>query len=136
MTMQAPLFQNTLGDDHPLHSVVPGARRSLLFGGLRLLLTNARLLLWAWLASLLCGLFATLPFSSYVDGYLDHSLAAQEIAGRVDLAYIAELVQHAGKHRAITATPALLSVVLFTLLNFILAAGALFVFQAGAWPRL
>jgi hypothetical protein len=136
MTMQAPLFQNTLGDDHSLHSVDPGARRSLLFSGFRLLLANARLLLWAWLASLLCGLLATLPFSSYVDGYLDHSLAAQEIAGRVDLAYIAELVQHADKYRAITATPSLLSVILFTLLNFILAAGALFVFQAGARPRL
>ncbi|HWZ11946.1 MAG TPA: hypothetical protein VNX22_02270 [Acidobacteriaceae bacterium] len=134
--MQAPLFQNTLGADHSLRRVDAGVRRSLLFGGLRLLLANARLLLWAWLASLLCGLFATLPFAGYVGGYLDHSLAAQEIAGRVDLAYIAELVQHAHKYRAIAATPALLSVIVFTLVNFILVAGALFVFQAGARPRL
>jgi hypothetical protein len=136
MTMQAPLFQNMPGDDHFLPSIDPGARRSLLLGGFRLLLANARLLLWAWLASLLCGLLATLPFAGYVGGYLDHSLAAQEIAGRVDLAYVAELVQHAGRHGAINAGPPLLSVVLFTLLNFILAAGALFVFQAGARPRL
>jgi hypothetical protein len=136
MTMQAPLFQNTPGDDYSLRRGDLSTRRSLLFGGFRLLFANARLLLWAWLASLLCGLLATLPFANYVGGYLDHSLAAQEIAGRIDLAYVAELVQHAGKHRAITATPVLLSVILFTLLNFILAAGALFVFQADARPRL
>jgi hypothetical protein len=136
MAMETLLYQNTLGDDGSRHGVDPGARRSLLFGGFRLLLTNARLLLWAWFASLLCGLLATLPFSEYVGGYLDHSLAAQEIAGRVDLAYVAELMQHAGKHGAITASPPLLSVILFALLNFVLAAGVLFVFQSGARPRL
>lgn len=112
------------------------ARGSLLLGGLRLLFANKRLLLWTWLASLLCGLLGTLPFFGRAGSYLNHSLAAQQLAGPVDLSYLAELAQHAGSHRGLSPAPSLIAIVVFTLLNFILAAGSLFVFQSGLPPRL
>jgi hypothetical protein len=111
-------------------------RRSVLLGGFHLLLANKRLLLWTWCASLLCGILPTLSFARHIGSYLNHSLAAQEIAGRVDLGYIAELLQQAGKHGGITPTSSFLSIALFTVLSFIFAAGALYVFQSGASPRL
>ena len=129
-TSERPALTDDIRED------VAEPRRSLLAGGLRLLSVNKRLLLWLWLANLLCGLFATLPFSGHIAGYLDHSLAAQQIAGRVDLGYVAELMQQAGKHGAISATPPLLSIALFTLINFVLAGGSLFVFFSGAPAHL
>lgn len=112
------------------------ARGSLLLSGLRLLFANKRLLLWTWLASLLCGLLGTLLFFGRAGSYLNHSLAAQQLAGPVDLSYLAELAQHAGSHRGLSPTPSLIAIVVFTLLNFILAAGSLFVFQSAALPQL
>lgn len=125
-----------LTDDIGEGTVEPRLRSSLLAGGLRLLLVNKRLLLWMWLANFFCGLLATLPFSGHIATYLDHSLATQQIAGRVDLGYIAELLQQAGKHGAISTTPPLLAILLFTLITVVLAGGTLFVFVSGAPARL
>lgn len=127
-----------LSRPNPLSSDAPeaGSHRSLFIGGLRLVAANPRLLLWFWLANLICGLLGTLPFSSHIAGYLNHSLAAQEIAGRVDLGYLNELLHQAGKDRAIDPTPALLSIALFTFINFILVGGSLFVFLSAARARL
>lgn len=126
----------SLPGDVPKGADESSRRSSLLLGGLRLLGANTRLLLWLWLASLLCGLLAAIPFSAHMTGYLDHSLAAQQIAGRVNLGYLAELVQQAGKHGAIDPVPSLLSIVLFTLFNFVLTGGTLFVFLSGAPAQL
>ncbi len=111
-------------------------RHSLLLGGLRLLLANKRLLLWTWLASLLCGLLSTLPFFSRAGSYLNHSLAAQQLAGPVDISYLAELVHQSGNHNGLSPTPSLIAIAVFIFLNFLLAAGALFVFQSASPPRL
>lgn len=112
------------------------ARRSLLLGGLHLLFANKRLLLWTWLASLLCGLLSTLPFLQRAGSYLNHSLAAQQLAGPVDISYLAELVHQSGNHNGLSPTPSLIAIAVFIFLNFVLAAGALFVFQSASLPRL
>lgn len=114
----------------------PAGHRSLVLGGLSLLSANKRLVLWGWLGSLLCGLLGTLPFGHYAGGYLNHSLATQQLAGRVDVSYVLELMQQAGKHGALNVAPALLSICVFTFFSFLLAAGALFVFESRELPRL
>jgi hypothetical protein len=131
-------MQALLSRPNPLSSdaLESGSHRSLFIGGLRLVVANPRLLLWFWLANLLCGLLATLPFTGHIAGFLNHSLAAQEIAGRVDLGYLDELIHQAGKHAAIDPTPALLSIALFAFINFILVGGSLFVFLSAAPARL
>ena len=116
--------------------VTTGVRHSLILESGRMLLTNKRLLLWSYLSSLCCGVLATAALGHYLGGFLKHTLAAQEIAGRVEGSYVLELLQQAGAHRAINVTPSVLSIFLFTLTNFIIAAGSLFVFQTNAAPRI
>jgi hypothetical protein len=111
-------------------------RKSLLLGGLSLLAANSRLLLWLWLANFFCGLLGTLPFSGPTFGHLNHSLAAQQIAGRVDIGYVAELLLQAGKHGGIDPTPSMFSIIVFTIVSAVLAGGSLFVFISGAPARL
>ncbi len=65
---------------------------NLLAQGFRLALRNWPCVVWAYAVNLVFGLLAGIPFAAGLAPYLDHSLAAQKIAGTIDLAYLAELV--------------------------------------------
>ncbi len=111
-------------------------RRSIFFGGLRLLMANKRTLLWSYLALLVVGLIGGASLHARISPFLDHSLAAQKLAGGIDVAYYGELFNHANEHDPgngpVTASLTLISI----LLSFFFAAGILFVFVSGEKPRL
>ncbi|MHB8303186.1 MAG: hypothetical protein ACYDC6_10180 [Acidobacteriaceae bacterium] len=110
--------------------------RSPLSTGMRLLLANKRLLLWTYLASLLLGLRAALPFHGRISPILDHSLAAQSLAGRFDLSSYALLTMGLGRHGTSLYTQAFAAILVYCVLANVLAAGAYFVFGSGEMPRL
>jgi hypothetical protein len=109
---------------------------SIFLGGLRLLLANKRTLLWGYLALLVVGLIGGASLHARIGPFLDHSLAAQKLAGSIDIAYYAELFQHANEHDPgsgpVTTALTLLSV----LLSFFFAAGIIYVFLTAEKPRL
>ncbi|HET9088622.1 MAG TPA: hypothetical protein VFN53_13975 [Acidobacteriaceae bacterium] len=104
--------------------------------GLRLLIANKRLLLWTYLASVLLGLRAALPFHSRVSPILDHSLAAQDLAGRFDVSSYALLTMHLGRQGTTLYTQAFADIVVYCVFAILLAAGTYFVFGSGEVPRL
>ncbi|HEX4020039.1 MAG TPA: hypothetical protein VHX63_02750 [Acidobacteriaceae bacterium] len=109
---------------------------STLGTGLRLLQQNKRLLLWVYLANLLTGLLPALAYHRQVSGILDHSFAAQRIAGRLDLSYLIELLQHTTKNgMGVYALFSLLALG-YCVFSFILAAGIYYVFATGERPTL
>jgi hypothetical protein len=118
------------------NSKMAATRPNIFLGGLRLLLTNKRTLLWSYLALLAVGLIGGASLHARIGPFLDHSLAAQKLAGSIDLGYYAELFQHVNEHNPgsgpVTAALTLLSV----LLSFFFAAGILYIFVAGEKPRL
>ncbi len=63
----------------------------LLVHGFRLALRNWPCLAWAYAVNLGFALSTAIPFSAGLAGYLDHSLAARQIAGNLDAAYLGEL---------------------------------------------
>jgi hypothetical protein len=67
---------------------------SLLVQGFRLTLRNWPFVVWAYGVNLVFGLLAGIPFATGLAPYLDHSLAAQKIAGTIDLSYLGELEIH------------------------------------------
>jgi hypothetical protein len=111
-------------------------RPSIFLGGLRLLLANKRTLLWSYLALLFVGLVGGASLHARISPFLDHSLAAQKLAAGIDIAYYAELFQHANEHDPgsgpVTAALTFLSI----LLSFFFAAGIIYVFLTGEKPRL
>ena len=99
--------------------------------GLKLLQQNKRLLLWLYLANLLTGLLPALAYHSQVSGVLNHSMAAQRIAGRLDLSYLIELVQHTSKGGTGVYSLFSLMILGYCVFSFILAAAAYYVFATG-----
>ena len=67
---------------------------SLLVQGFRLTLRSWPFVVWAYAVNLVFGLLAGIPFATGLAPYLDHSLAAQKIAGTIDLSYLGELEIH------------------------------------------
>src|SRR5580693_8172046 len=67
---------------------------SLLGKGFRLALLNWPCVVWAYGVNLVFGLLAGVPFASGLKPFLDHSLAAQRIAGTIDIASLQELDVH------------------------------------------
>ena len=104
--------------------------------GLRLLLANKRLLLWTYLASLLLGLRAALPFHARISPILDHSLAARDLAGRFDISSYALLTMRLGRQGSSLYTQAFGAILVYCVFAVILAAGTYFIFSSGEMPRL
>lgn len=63
----------------------------LLAHGFRLALRNWPCLAWAYAVNLGFALLTAIPFSAGLSAYLDHSLAARQISGNLDAAYLGEL---------------------------------------------
>jgi hypothetical protein len=69
-------------------------RPKLLVQGFLLALRNWPLVVWAYVINLLFGLLAGIPFTTGLVSYLDHSMAAQRIAGSIDISMLRELELH------------------------------------------
>lgn len=99
-------------------------------------MANKRLLLWTYLASLLLGLHAASPFHARISPILDHSFAAQDIAGRFDISSYALLTMRLGRQGTSLYTQAFAAILIYCVFANILAAGTYFVFGSGELPRL
>jgi hypothetical protein len=114
-------------------------RTNILVQGFRLALRNWPCVIWAYAVNLTFGLLAGVPFAAGLASYLDHSLAAQRIAGTIDVATLGELGIH------LRDSGSFFPMVLHTagwlnlfqlLLLFVLFAGSVFVFVSGEPPRI
>ena len=110
----------------------------ILLRGFLLTLRNWPCVVWAYAVNLVFALLAGIPFASGLTSYLDHSLAANKIAGTIDLSYLGELVIHlhyTGFFPMAMHTAGWLNV-LQLLLLFIFFAGSVFVFVSAEPPRI
>jgi hypothetical protein len=130
MTSQLPLSGPPLRKKRPFPN--------LLAQGFQLVLRNWPCVVWVYAVNLLFALLAAVPFATGLGSYLDHSLAAEKIAGTIDVAYITELAIHVrdtGFFPMVMHTAGWVG--LFQVLAlFYLFAGSLFVFVAAEPPRL
>jgi hypothetical protein len=111
---------------------------NLLVQGFQLGLRNWPCVVWAYAVNLVFALLAALPFAVGLGSYLDHSLAAQKIAGTIDFAYLAELglhVRDTGFFPMAMLTAGWVNM-LQLLVLFVFFAGSVFVFVAAEPPRL
>jgi hypothetical protein len=111
---------------------------NLLVQGFQLALRNWPFVVWAYAVNLFFGLLAGIPFATGLTSYLDHSLAAQKIAGTIDLSYLGELAIHlrdTGFFPIAVHTAVWLNL-LQLLVLFVLYAGTVFAYVAAEPPRL
>jgi hypothetical protein len=111
-------------------------RTNLLVEGLKLALRNWPCVVWAYAVNLIFGMLAGVPFAAGMASYLDHSLAAQRIAGTIDIATLGELGIHlrdSGFFPIVVHTSGWLNL-LQLLLLFVLFAGSTFVFVSAEPP--
>jgi hypothetical protein len=130
MTSQLPLPGPPLRGKRPLPN--------LLAQGFQLVLRNWPCVVWVYAVNLFFALLAAVPFATGLGSYLDHSLAAQKIAGTIDIAAITELSLHV---RDTSFVPMVMHTagwvgLLQVLALFFLFAGSVFVFVAAEPPRL
>jgi hypothetical protein len=111
---------------------------SLLVQGFRLTLRNWPFVVWAYAVNLVFGLLAGIPFATGLAPYLDHSLAAQKIAGTIDLSYLGELAIHlrANNFFPIAMRTAGYLNLLQLLVLFVLFAGTIFVYVSAEPAKL
>ena len=106
--------------------------------GFKLVLRNWPFVVWAYVLNLGFGLLAGVPLAVGLAPYLDHSLAAQKIAGTMDVTYLGELVMHLRESSFFPIamrTAGWLNLVQLLLL-FVLFAGTIFVYVSAEPPRL
>ena len=111
---------------------------NLLAQGFQLVLRNWPCVVWAYAVNLVFALVAAVPFATGLASYLDHTLAAQRIAGTLNLSSLVELGVHL---RDTSFTPMALHTaswlnLLQLLVLFFLFAGSVFVFVAAEPPQL
>ncbi len=117
----------------PTRRVLP----NLLAQGFRLALRNWPFVVWAYGVNLVFGLLASIPLAAGLAPYLDHSLAAQRIAGTIDLTYLGELALHLSDTSffPIAVHTAGWLNLLQLLVLFVLFAGTVFVYVSAEPPR-
>jgi hypothetical protein len=123
----------------PLSGPLPRRKRpfpNLLAQGFQLVLRNWPCVVWVYAVNLFFALLGAVPFATGLGSYLDHSLAAEKIAGTIDFAAITELALHV---RDSSFVPMVMHTagwasLLQVLTLFFLFAGSLFVFVAAEPP--
>jgi hypothetical protein len=125
----------------PLSGPLPRRKRplpNLLAQGFQLVLRNRPCVVWVYGFNLFFALLGAVPFATGLGSYLDHSLAAQKIAGTIDFATLTELALHV---RDTGFVPMVMHTagwagLLQVLSLFYLFAGSVFVFVAAEPPML
>jgi len=122
------------GDQPPTNRALP----NLFVQGFQLALRNWPFVVWAYAVNLGFGLLAGIPFATGLAPYLDHSLAAQRIAGTIDVTYLGELLMHLREtsFRPIAIHTAVWLNLLQLLVLFFLFAGTTFVYVSAEPPQL
>jgi hypothetical protein len=110
---------------------------NLLLHGFRLGLRNWPCLVWTYAVNLLFAVLAGIPLASGLAPYLDHSLAARNIAGTVDTSYLRTLalqLRGASFFPMVIHTAVWLNV-LQVLVLFVLFSGSVFIYVSAEPPR-
>ncbi len=111
---------------------------NLLVQGFRIAWRHWPFVIWAYALNLGFGLLAGIPVAEGLAPFLDHSLAAQKIAGTINLAQLVELGLHlraTSLFEIATRASAWLNL-LQVLLLFVLFAGTVFAYVAAEPPQL
>jgi hypothetical protein len=111
---------------------------NLLVQGFQIALRNWPFVVWAYAVNLVFGLLAGIPFANGLAAYLDHSLAAEKIAGTIDITYLGELAMHL---RETSLFPIAVHTagwlnLLQVIVLFVLFAGTIFVYVSAEPPQL
>ena len=112
-------------------------RPNLLLQGFQLGLRNWPCVVWTYAVNLLFAALAGVPLASGLAPYLDHSLAARNIAGTIDTSYLRELeiqLRGAGFFPMVIHTAVWLNVVQVLVL-FVLFSGSVFIYVSAEPPR-
>lgn len=72
-------------------------QKNALTGGFSLMCRNWRCLTWTYFFNLLFAAIAAVPLAGQASAMLNHSMAAQAIAGRLDVGMLGELSMHMGE---------------------------------------
>jgi hypothetical protein len=110
---------------------------NLLLQGFQLGLRNWPCVVWTYAVNLLFAVLAGVPLASGLAPYLDHSLAARNIAGTIDTSYLRELeiqLRGAGFFPMVIHTAVWLNVVQVLVL-FVLFSGSVFIYVSAEPPR-
>ena len=111
---------------------------NLLVDGWQIALRNWHCICWLYLLNLTFGLLSGMPLSAGLAPYLDQSLAARQIAGKLDAGYLGELGIHLSQdHVLASAGRGAIGLAVIELLAMILlAGGTIRIYLAGEPPRL
>jgi hypothetical protein len=110
-------------------------RRSILWHGLRLVVTRPGAVLWTYALNLGLALVFSLRLHAQLASILDHSLEAERLNSAFDLGVLAEALHRLGYMAPSSGATAYLGLPLYLLGYFILVPGALFCYRtdAPAW---
>ncbi len=111
-------------------------RRSMLVGGLRLMLGRPGVVVWTYLASLGIALLFSLRMHAQLASLLDHSMAAERLNGAFDLPTAGAVILRMFRHAPSAGATPYLGLPLYFLVYFLLVPGALFCYRAGAPGKL
>ena len=111
-------------------------RRSMLLGGLRLMLGRPGAVVWTYLASLGIALLFSLRMHAQLASLLDHSMAAERLNGAFDIPTAGAVFLRMYRHAPSAGATPYLGLPVYFLVYFLLVPGALFCYRAGAPAKL
>ncbi len=111
-------------------------RRSMLLGGLRMVLKHPGAVFWTYLFNLVLALVFSLSLHDRVASVLDHSLAAERLNGAFDLGTLGALTIKLTQRVPASGAFPHAGVLLYFLVYFLLVPGALFSYRVDAPQRL
>lgn len=131
-----PSQQESTGNRMTINRQFNFRNHSPFVAGWKLWLSNKRLLLWVYLVNLAVGLYVGLPFHGRISAILNHSMAADRIAGRLDVSAFGMLMLNLGQHGNSLHFQFFHAILVYGLIANVLAAGIYYVFMTGEMPRL
>jgi hypothetical protein len=105
-------------------------QRSILAGGLRLMLRHPGALAWTFAANLVLALLWAAPFHARLASLLDHSLAAERLNSAFDLGTLAAALTRVGRHTPSAGATVYFGVPVYFLFYFLIVPGTLFTYRA------
>ena len=110
--------------------------RSLVWGGLRVVLASPGALLWTYAFNVGLALLFSLRLHAEMASVLDHSMAAERLSSAFDLGTLLELRHTLTYHAPASGASSYAGLPVYLLVYFVLVPGTLFAYQVGAPGRL
>jgi hypothetical protein len=114
----------------------PQERRSILFGGLRMVWQHPGAVVWTYLFNLMIALVFSLPLHARLASVLDHSIAAQGLNAAFDLGTLGAVAHKLGYRVPSSGATIYSGLPIYFAWYFVLVPGALFSYRNGSPQRL